>query len=78
MLLEGLDAALHRKKQARPSVEHMFDGQKEAHLIAIACGPKPEGRVRWTLQLLAERVVKLHIVETCSPQTIGRVLKKMS
>jgi hypothetical protein len=73
---EGLASALQRKKQIRPSVERMFDGEKEAQLIAIACGPKPEGRVRWTLALLADRVVKLNIVETCSAQTIGRVLKK--
>jgi transposase len=73
---EGLEAALGRKKQVRPSVERMFDGEKEAKLIAIACGPKPQGRVRWTLELLADRVVKLKIVETCSPKTIGRVLKK--
>jgi hypothetical protein len=46
---EGLDAALARKKQVRPSVERMFDGEKEAKLIAIACGVKPEGRTRWTL-----------------------------
>jgi len=47
---EGLDAALDRKKQVRPSVESMFDGEKEARLIALACGPKPEGRARWTLE----------------------------
>ena len=73
---EGLEAALQRKKQVRPSVERMFDGEKEARLIAIACGPKPEGRARWTLELLADRVVQLRIVEKCSPPTIGRVLKK--
>lgn len=73
---EGLDAALQRKKQVRPSVERMFDGEKEAQLIAIACGPKPEGRARWTLGLLANRVVELKIVEKCSPKTIERVLKK--
>jgi transposase len=73
---EGLETALDRKKQARASVEKMFDGEKEARLIAIACGPKPEGRTRWTLELLAERVVTLNVVESCSPQTVMRVLKK--
>ena len=73
---EGLDAALDRKKQVCPSVERMFDGEKEARLIAIACGAKPEGRARWTLELLSERVVTLTIVEHCSPQTIMRTLKK--
>jgi transposase len=75
---EGLDAALDRKKQVRPSVEQMFDGEKEARLIAIACGPKPGGRARWTLELLADRVVALKIVEHCSPQTVMRTLKKTS
>ena len=73
---EGLDAALERRRQVRPSVERMFDGEKEAKLIAMACGAKPDGRVRWTLELLAERVVVLKIVEHCSPQTIMRTLKK--
>jgi transposase len=75
---EGLEAALERKKQVRPSVERMFDGEKEAKLIAMACGPKPKGRARWTLELLAERAVALKIVEHCSPQTIMRTLKKTS
>ncbi len=73
---EGLDAALERRRQVRPSVERMFDGEKEARLIAMACGAKPEGRVRWTLELLAEKVVALKIVDHCSPQTIMRTLKK--
>jgi transposase len=75
---QGLEGALGRKKQARPSVERMFDGEKEAKLIAVACGPKPEGRTRWTLQLLADRVVEMEIVDHCSPSTVSRVLKKTS
>ena len=75
---EGLEAALDRKKQVRPSIEKMFDGEKEAKLIAIACGPKPAGRTRWTLELLAERVVRLKIVEHCSRQTVMRTLQKTS
>jgi len=75
---EGFDAALERKKRSRPSIEPMFDGEKEAKLIAIACGPKPAGRVRWTLQLLAQRVVLLKIVEHCSRETVRRVLQKTS
>jgi hypothetical protein len=75
---QGLDAALERKKRVRPSIEKMFDGEKEARLIAIACGSKPAGRTRWTLELLADRVVSLKIVEHCSPQTVMRVLKKTS
>ena len=75
---EGLDAALDRKKQVRPSIENIFDGEKEARLIAIACGPKPAGRARWTLELLADRVVALKIVERCSRQTVMRTLQKTS
>lgn len=73
---EGLGAALERKKQVRPSVERMFDGEQEAKLIAMACGAKPKGRARWTLELLAGQAVALNIVEHCSPQTIMRTLKK--
>ncbi len=75
-VLQGLDAALERKKRERPSVEKIFDGEKEAKLIAIACGPKPAGRTRWTLKLLADRVVQLKIAGACSRETVRRVLKK--
>jgi transposase len=75
---EGLEAALERKRQVRPSVQRMLDGEKEAKLIAIACGPKPQGRTRWTLELLADRMVALNIVEHCSAQTVMRALKKTS
>ncbi len=73
---EGLEACLERKKQVRPSVERMFDGEKEAKLIAVACGPAPQGRARWTLELLADRVVRLNIVERCSTETVRRMLQK--
>jgi hypothetical protein len=73
---EGLEAALVRKKQVRPSIQKMFDGEKEAKLIAVACGVKPAGRARWTLQLLADRMVELKVVESCSPQTVLRTLQK--
>jgi hypothetical protein len=75
---EGLEACLERKKQDRPSVERMFDGEKEAKLIAVACSAAPEGRARWTLELLADRVVRLKIVERCSTETIRRTLQKTS
>jgi transposase len=73
---EGLESALQRRKQVRPSIERMFDGEKEARLIALACGPKPQGRVRWTMQLLADRVVQLKILEKVSAKTVERTLKK--
>jgi transposase len=73
---QGLDAALERKKQSQPSARRLFDGEKEAKLVAIACGPKPEGRTRWTLELLAGEVVRLKIVEHCSDTTVQRVFQK--
>ena len=75
---QGLEACLARKQQEWPSVEPLFDGKKEAKLIALACGPAPEGRTRWTMELLADRVVALRVVEHCSDETVRRVLKKTS
>ena len=75
---QGLEACLARARQERPSVEPLFDGKKEAQLIALACGPAPQGRKRWTMALLADRVVALRIVEHCSDETVRRVLKKTS
>ncbi len=73
---EGLDAALSRKQRATPPVAPIFDGEKEALLIALACQTPPERYARWTLQLLEEKVVELAIVEGADDNTIGRVLKK--
>lgn len=73
---EGLDAVLSRKQRAAPPVAPIFDGEKEARLIALACSTPPEGYARWTLRLLEEKVVELAIVESASDNTIGRVLKK--
>jgi transposase len=73
---EGLEAALVRKKQERPSRERTFDGRAEARLIALACSAPPAGRKAWTLRLLADRLVELEIVETVSHETVRRVLKK--
>ena len=75
---EGWESALGRKKQSRARVEKLFDGEKEAKLIALACGPTPTGRPRWTLQLLADRVVELKVLDRCSPETIRRTLQKTS
>ena len=73
---DGLDATLARKKRATPPVPPVFDGEKEARLIALACSPAPEGRCRWTLHLLAERLVALNIVDAVSASTVARTLKK--
>jgi transposase len=75
---EGLERALKRKKQVRPSRQRLLDGEAEARLIAIACGAPPEGRTRWTLHLLADRLVKLNIVEDISHETVRQTLKKTS
>jgi transposase len=73
----GLESALTRKKAIRPSNQKV-DGDKEAHLIAIACSAPPEGRARWTLRLLADKVVELNHFESISAETIRQVLKKTS
>jgi Homeodomain-like domain len=74
----GIDAVLNRKQRATPPVPPIFDGEKEAKLIALACSQPPEGRARWTLRLLETKVVELNIVDHASDNTIGRVLKKTS
>jgi hypothetical protein len=73
---EGLDAALTHKYNPKSARPRIFDGAAEAKLIALACGPAPEGHARWTLSLLEEKVVELNIVEKASDNTIGRTLKK--
>lgn len=73
---EGLDAVLSRKRRETPPVAPIFDGEKEARLIALACQAPPEGYACWTLRLLEQRVVELAIVDHASDNTIGRVLKK--
>ena len=74
--LEGLEAALTRKKRSKPSRPQKFDGEKEAHLIALTCSEAPEGFSRWTLRLLAEKMVELNHVSSVSHETIRRTLKK--
>src|SRR5213079_2816146 len=73
---EGFEAVLSRKQRATPAVPRIFDGEKEAKLIALACSKPPKGRARWTLRLLENKVVELNIVERASDSTIGRTLKK--
>jgi len=73
---EGFAAVLSRKPRATPAVARIFDGEKEAKLIALACSKPPKGRARWTLRLLENKVVELGIVDRASDSTIGRALKK--
>jgi hypothetical protein len=63
-------------QRTTPAVPPIFDGEKEAKLIALACSKPPKGRAHWSLRLLEEKVVELNIVERASDSTIGRVLKK--
>ena len=73
---EGLEAALERKKRAEPPTQPIFDGRAEAHLIRLACSTPPEGRCKWTLQLLADKCVELAIIPHTSHETVRTVLKK--
>src|SRR6266699_2672754 len=73
---EGFEAVLSRKQRATPAVARIFDGEKEAKLIALACSKPPKGYARWSLRLLETKVVELGIVERASDSTIGRALKK--
>jgi transposase len=72
---EGWEAALSRQKRSRPG--HVkFDGQKEAPLITLACSQAPDGRERWTLQLLADKMVELKVFESISTEAVRQVLKE--
>ena len=73
---EGLEAALSPRPQPRRPHKRRIDGDNEARLVAIACSEAPDGHDRWTLQLLAERMVELKYVRAVSGQTVRRVLKK--
>jgi transposase len=74
---EGLSTAL-LPKPTRRIYARVLDGAQEAHLIALACSAPPEGERRWTLRLLAERVVELGYAESVSHETVRQVLKKTS
>lgn len=72
---EGLEAALNRRPPTR-EYQRTLDGVQEAHLVALACSAPPEGQARWSLRLLADKLVELEITDTVSYQTVRRVLKK--
>lgn len=72
---EGFEAVLNYKQRKR-NKPRSLDGKKEAHLIAIACSEAPEGKARWTLRLLSDRMVELGYVEQISHETIRQTLKK--
>jgi len=72
-VLEGLEAALTRRKPRR-EYSRKFDGEQEAHLVAIACTEAPQGHAHWSLRLLADKVVQMEIIESVSHETVRRVL----
>ena len=73
---EGFEAVLRRRYNPNSARPRIFDGVAEAKLIALTLSPAPQGFARWSLRLLEEKVVELHIVERASDNTIGRTLKK--
>lgn len=77
-VLEGEGAALERKARETPAVPPKIDGQVEAHLIAMCCGPAPEGRARWTLSLLASELKRKGLVTGVCAETVRKSLKKTS
>jgi hypothetical protein len=75
-VIDGEAPALERKARAEPPRAPILDGRAEAHLVALCCGPAPEGRTVWTLQLLADEMVARGVVTQISADTVGRALKK--
>lgn len=77
LVVEGIDAAIDRRREGmgRP---RKLDGDAEAKLTMIACGEPPEGHSRWTVRLLADKLVELEVVDSCSRMTVQRAMKKTS
>lgn len=73
-LKDGLERGIHDRP--RPGAKPKIDGEVEAHLIALVCSDPPEGQARWTLRLLADKLVELELVETISHVAVGDALKK--
>lgn len=76
-VLAGLEAALNHTRP-RKTRSKVLDGAAEARLVQLACSEAPEGRERWTLQLLADKLIELEVVETVSRETVRTTLKKMN
>jgi transposase len=72
---EGLEAALERRKPRR-DYSHLVDGECEAHLVALACSAPPVGHQRWTLRLLADKMIEREYIDCLSHETVRQVLKK--
>lgn len=76
LVMEGFEAAVERKKRANPPTPCKLDGEGEAKLIALRLGKPPAGYGRWSLQLLADELVALEVVESICPETVRKTLKK--
>ena len=76
LVLDGFDAALERKRRATSPTPRKLDGTGEAKLIAMRLGKPPAGYGRWSLQLLADEMVVLEVVDSISPETVRKTLKK--
>jgi len=74
----SIEAFLTRKKRKTPPVAPKVTGEVEAYIISIACSEKPEGRARWTAQLIADKCVELNYVDSLSEITVRRTLKKLN
>jgi len=74
--LEGLEAVVHRKKRVTPPTEPKVTGDVEAHIIAVACSSAPEGKSKWTLQMIADKIVFDGVVDSIGKETVRRTLKK--
>jgi transposase len=75
LVIDGLDAAVQRRRSATRR-QRKLDGRQEAQLVALTCSPAPQGHARWTLTLLASRLVELKVVDSIAPETIRQTLKK--
>jgi hypothetical protein len=75
---DGLDAAVFRKKRQIPPVEPKVTGEVEAHIIAIACSAPPEGFTRWSMKMIANKIVLDGIVDSISDETVRLKLKKIN
>jgi hypothetical protein len=75
-VIQGFDAVLTRKQRETPPIAPIFDGERQAQLITLACSEPPEGYAHWTIRLLAEHVIERKIVKAAHFNTVGRALKK--
>ena len=76
--LHGLDYALRAKNHVKPPTAPIVNGEQEARIVALACGPPPDGYSKWTVRLLTKRIVELEIVPSIGRETVRKTLKKLN